>query len=857
MKNCLRICIFTLIIILSGFAGNGLYATEYGLHFNANQTLGHLRTTLSLEDGAAYSMQKEFTLDFEMRVRSNEPAFGSVCHLRMGDGEMLRLLLVAKEGNSYAPTLIYADTLYNINADLKTDAWFPVSLSLDIKKDKVRARFAEVDTTFSLPLQGGHSVQAIMGRLAGFTADVVPMDVKDVRIACDGKEIRHWRLHRHNGDVCLDEHRQVIARASNASWLIDNHIEWKQIYSAKVADRLDVAFNGREGQFYLVYKDKVETINERGLVAETPVRGGYPAMEYTNCLVYDTLTHRLLSYSLEEGLVSAFSFDNGRWNLTRRHTEEPRHYNHARAFNPADSSFYFFGGYGFYRYRNDLFRMNVYTGRIERLATPPGILPTYSAAMTVVGDELYIFGGRGNKAGKQEITARLYHQLLAIDLKTGKARTVWSKREAESPTVLMASTMYYEPADSSFYAVSMHQGGTLWRIAKNDTLMTPVSKPILNETPYQDLDYSLYYSACHKKLYLVVDKISSDHAHDLAIYSINTPLLEDSEIVQVVASETDTPLPWYIYLIICIPFVAALVYYLKKRPWLPQVYTTVAPVEEAPEETTKEAEEADASIEEQQPMPARRVIPIDKTYYDRSRAAISFLGSFRAYDKEGTDITAMFTPRLKHLLILLVLYAQRSEQGVPNAKAMELLWGDKEGVSARNNKNVTVRKLRILLRQLGDIDLLNENGFIRIVWDNDVFCDYREVMACIPKYRKSGGKDDELLARLLELMFYGPLLSNTHLDWLDEFKEAYSNLAIDLLRQQMTLQKDYPEMVQHCVNALFRHDPLNEEALAVCVSTYYKQGKKGLAKSVYERFCNEYTEALGEEYGISFSALCE
>lgn len=63
-------------------------------------------------------------------------------------------------------------------------------------------------------------------------------------------------------------------------------------------------------------------------------------MEFTDHLIYDTLSSRLLSYSLSQKCVSFFSFDT-KMSLVERNKEEPNYYNHARTFNSADSSFYF------------------------------------------------------------------------------------------------------------------------------------------------------------------------------------------------------------------------------------------------------------------------------------------------------------------------------------------------------------------------------------------------------------------------------------------------------------------------------------------------------------------------------------
>lgn len=62
--------------------------------------------------------------------------------------------------------------------------------------------------------------------------------------------------------------------------------------------------------------------------------------------------------------------------------------------------------------------------------------------------------------------------------------------------------------------------------------------------------------------------------------------------------------------------------------------------------------------------PENESVPLTEVvnYYDRNRAAISLLGCFNVRDKEGNDITANFTPRLKHLLILLILYIRKKCQ---------------------------------------------------------------------------------------------------------------------------------------------------------------------------------------------------
>ena len=276
------------------------------------------------------------------------------------------------------------------------------------------------------------------------------------------------------------------------------------------------------------------------------IRDGYPAMEHIEHLVYDTLTNHLFSYSLNEKKSSTLCPASGKWSLKEQSMVEPTYANHARIYNPADSCYYFFGGYGFYHYRNDLYRLKVTTGEVEKVEYEPLLSPRYSAALSIVGDELYIFGGRGNKLGKQEMSVSFNNELCAINLKTGKSRVLWSGDASQYSTTLMASSMYYEPEDSSFYAVCLNGGGVLLKIQKDKVGWTEVSKPMDIVQDWQECDISFYASPQKHRLFLVVDKLLADRTYDVSIYSINTPLMNDNDIEQKVEVHSSVWLWWLI-----------------------------------------------------------------------------------------------------------------------------------------------------------------------------------------------------------------------------------------------------------------------------------------------------------------------
>ena len=860
MRYQLQILLSVLLCMVGKVDASSLY--DYGLSLKSHSVPGIERTTLYLDDNQPFSIKNDFIISFQMYVRANEHDFGTILHLHTNTNQYIRFSFVAGEERHF-PALVLNEGIININSPIEREKWLDVSLHLRLKDNVIEIDYDNKKISAMAPLQGVKSVTALFGQMKEYLSDVAPIDLRNVTITQDGKQIREWKLWKHNDTVCYDEIEGAVARAIHPVWLIDNHIEWKLVHQAKIPGKLDVAFNAREALFYLVRSQSIDVLDENGtLQKEIAIRGGYPAVEFPNHLLYDTLSNKLVSYYPKKGITSRFSFDTERWSNEIRNTEEASNYNHARTFNPADSSFYFFGGYGFYQYRNDLYRMKYSTNQIEQVEYERPLYPRYSAAMAIVGDELYIFGGRGNKYGKQELSSHYYWGLCAINLKNKQSRIVWQKNQPQEEGTIMASTMYFEPSDSSFYAVSTNKGGVLWKISMKDSVYSEVSKPIYNESTYQDSDFSLYTSPSHGKLFLVLDKILSNHTHELAIYSINMPLVNEVDIRQSTAGESINN-RWYLYaigILLLLVLAGFVLYRFKYNGKNKKAPATKKGTEKTVATTGKVQSQSD--VPESKTIPKKEWMQESETiftetvnYYDRSRASISLLGCFNVRDKDGNDITSNFTPRLKHLLILLILYTEKNAQGILASKTTEILWPEKEETAARNNRNVNLRKLRVLLESIGDMEVMIENNFLRIKWGTGVFCDYHTLITCTKQFEQE--KSEELLNRILEILLYGPLLPNTILDWLDDFKDDYSSYSIDLLKNLLDIEisRNHQDMIIRLADIMFLHDPLNEEALAAKCTVLAAQGKKGIARNLYDRFCKEYHDSMGESYKIPFADL--
>lgn len=854
----------TILLLFLVFA-TSVHATDFGLYFQAKKFAAMSRTTLSLDEGKALPIEGDrITFTFDMLVR--DATFGAILHLTLDDGKTIHIASLA-EDEECTPAIVYNDDLSECKGQVKVNAWKKVEVAMIPSQNKIFLKYNGQETSRIIPMNNTKGVKALfgMGYSVGYASDVLPMSLRNIKVVTGGKVIRQWLLGKHNNEVCYDEVRQNAAVATNPVWLIDSHVQWKLVFQKKMNGLMSTAFNPKKALFYLYTPGVVTVLDNQGKqIWQQKVKGGYKANSKSNgFLMYDDVNGGLLSYSPGTLLTSRFSFGTGTWDLATPNDSMAAYFNHARVYNPADRSYYVFGGYGYFKYHNDLFRIPADGGRIERIRYANPIPPRFGAAMGIANGKLYILGGRGNKAGKQAVESYFYNDLWCIDLKTRQAKKVW-ERNWTPKGLILASTMYYDQQKNAFYATNMlDKGGKMIRVSIADTTLVDISKPTLSTKPYQDFEYSLYESPSDGKYYLVVDKVMVDKSHELSVFSISAPLLDSVDITQQEAGTFKTNYIVYILIgvLVLLMFggLSVLIYHLfKKKPGRQRKKPTasLASSSEKPTEDGHKAMDEVATQQEETTPPTREIIK----HYDRTKAAISLLGGFTVYDKNGENVTSSFTPKLRDLLIVLILFTETKTHGISVEKITELLWADKDESSARNNRNVSLRKLRLLLEQIGNVEVITSNGIIHVKWTKDVFCDYHVMLRQVNDYNRGDYEDtEEHLDKMLEILLYGPLLPSYEIDWLDEFKDSYSSISIDLLNKLLAKESraQHDEMVLRICDIIFLHDPLSEEALAEKCKVLSRQGKKGIAKRVYDRFCKEYEESLAEPYEFSFADVCK
>lgn len=803
---------------------------EYGLKVVTYPSGPDSFTGLTLEGGKAIPAKNSpFTVNFEMLNRRDN-VFGCIFRIITDNGDNIDLMYTADREDNRYPILVCGGNVTEIPARILFDRWIPVSITLNTKNGEVSMNYN--GTSVSIKDAGtkganGFRVSFGMCRFDGYALDdVASFNIREISILRGSREIRRWALSKHDDYRCLDDLENSPAIAVNPSWIIDRYITWNEVLSEEYDSEPSASFSPVGDRLYVTTDGSwVDCFNLDTVSCSriAPIGGIAPINAPDQLLC---TRDGLFAYNVDSG--SFAMLEGERWTGCGKTAEESYYWNKTSSWWEDEEALVSFGGYGFYHYNNEMIVQYPHSDKENVKLTLDDIHPRYSAASAIVDGRMFIFGGRGNQSGKQELSPKKYYDLHSVDLKTHEVEKIWEFTENPTYEFVPGGNMVYDSDENSFYVFTDMEGGTLISISPDHPGYRLMSLPSMQ---YHNAQYSflnLCRSADGHSLYGLIIQSRVDGHSTVKVLNINYPPIEVSSMRQTVSSkEDDTSGGLPVRILVCM--ISAVV--LCAGTWI--VWKRIQG-----KNKTGYGENDEESSEHPEPI------------YDFSRSSICFFGGFCVKDRNGRDITSSFTPTLKALTVLLILYTEKDANGIISNKLNRILWPYKPEDTANNNRNVYVSKLRPLLEEVGDVSIVCQNRFWSIQFGQGVMCDYIEAMRLLRDNSNEGG-----INNLLELLLSGMMLPNMEQDWVDDFKGAFSNATIDFLIRQLS-RKDLSQDIRiNICDTVFQHDFLNEEALKVKCSTLYLQGKVGLAKTAYDAFCKEYKISLGMDYSKTLKEL--
>jgi DNA-binding SARP family transcriptional activator len=809
-------------------------AIEYGLFIKSHPLKDAEKTSLILENSKPLKFFKETGLTFDLFVRPENP-FGIILRMVTNRNENMDLFIALGEDNNYYLMLVINESLYLMQESIILEKWMSVSILFSSSKNELTLSCQKAKLSVPYTISQIESAKISFGLclFPNFSLyDVASVNIRNIKVYNNDKLFRYWKLDKHKDDLSYDTVANVPAITNNSKWIIDDYSRWTQFYSKPVKINSLYAFDNYEEKLYIIPDDQRQFIYIYDLKTGTEnivrAKSKHTAGSNNSRLLYDNLRNKLIIYNLEDQSTFIFSFKQLDWEYNGKSSipEDFGYYNHSSVYSVNDSLLYSFGGYGYLKYNNVLIALNVYNDSITKTILPE-ITPRFYSSTIKIDSLLYIFGGRGSKTGRQEIFPRHYIDLYALNLISGKTTQLWSMSEINE-NFYLGENMIYNEVEKCFYIITDIDDLSLVKVTKEQEGYEKMSFFSYDSLSTKAFYRNLFLSSDRQKLYALTVRGAPDDYLLIELYSLQYPPVQLNSPVNNPRKEKINPSLLFFIAGFILLFSLFLIFFFRKR------------------KVNREMQAQNPLFEFKSPE------DVKMTHYDFSKQSICFLGEFSIINEKAINITNQFSPILTDILLMLVL---NLEQGVVGHEFAKQLWYDKSNKSARNNRNVYFSRFRVILNDIGDLELVKISGFWKILFGEKINCDYREALTALSKIKKKQYSDVDI-EKLLEILSRGPLLPSIEVEWVDKFKREFSNQVIDVLTDLSRNNTYLSESVKlKIADLLFMHDYLSEEALYLKCSVFLSSGKRGIAKNIYENFCKEYFELLRVNYKYSFSEI--
>ncbi|QMW06670.1 galactose oxidase [Spirosoma foliorum] len=850
-------------------ASTAIQAQTYGLQFVGHEDIQDSRTSLNLTPDQPLCLKGNVEVSFDLTLVPNyQTYFGYIFRIIQDDKQNLDLLYDQKSrsfkliiGGRLAQSVIQIDsvTLFNkwnhftINWDLNQRSLLVSVNNKVIIKDHVTFNESGCFKLFF----GSNEFGQFKSK------DLPPMNIKDIVVTENGRRTHDWPLQGVNGITTKDEVDGQIATVKNPVWIKSLHTEWKKADQLTLKGYANVAFDPITETVYVTGSEKLyQYAVSTHQASAHPHKNPPQNLLRGSQAIYNPFTGRLYSYFVDQKSVYSCNPATSDWTVETitPNAVKVTEYWHANKFiSPFDSSLYILGGYGQLRYKNSILRYHFASRTWDTLSSSKNVYtPRYLAALGTTSsiDTAYMIGGYGSLTGEQMLNPKNSYDLLEYLVRKNTFRKVYELTVPKTDFAFANSLMIDAKSKQYYGLIFPNQQFKAQLQLIRGSLTTPSYEVLGTPIPYSFHDIhsyaDLYYCPVSQKLIAVtLYQNEETNTTDVKLYSISFP--PNALNVQAHQEEPAT-LPYWWFPVAILAVGGAVFLYTRRNRQLvgkqPELEPT--PFQQQP------------LLVDNLTQPALLItpeIPTSRSDLPMKLAltsSIFFFGNFQVLDHSGNDITKSFTPLLKELFLLLSLNSLGKQRGVATEKLNEILWPDKSGREASNNRSVNITKLRNLLEKVEFCSLSKDSGYWKIEFNfnQQLYVDYERYTAII---NDKTVLTKQAIIELGELTKRGPFLQNTEYYWLDDFKADISNKIINtFLKYANTLTiSEEPELLIQITNYIFDYDPVNEDAIILKCKALSLMGKHTLAKNTFERFIRDYKAIYGEEYEQSFSAIID
>lgn len=841
---CLLVCV--LLIFSNICRGNdGLETYNYGLSFRAHSVNQDQRTSLDLTPEKPLNFSADgFSLNFDIRLKNELYTYGYITRIISNDNtsfDIVSYLLLSKINFILSnKTAILKNTEILDSTKIVADRW--IHIDIHFRKNDIQVSIDGTKLEINHSFENFSNIKIHFGsnkHPSFFATDVPPMTIRNINIKdAKGKTKLSWPLSKHNTSIAYDIIQNKKALIKNGIWEIDKHTKWNKLSTyTTTAKNPQIAYDSINGRIFIVTDNKILTYNVNTNLSDTiQVKKGYPFSGASSQVIYDEKRNRLVSYTPDIPHLNIYNFDTNEWSEATTIALHTRQH-HNRIINKANDELILFGGYGNHRYNAELCKISLeHPVKWDITSLDSTIFPRYLSTMGQDQDgNILIMGGHGCPTGKQEEFPRNFYDLYKLNVNTGKCKKIWEFTNTGAHFTF-GNSMLIDNETKNIYTLTYNNDryNTCVYLSRFPLDTDKPKQMVMSDSiEYNFLDiysYSdLFLHRATSSIYAIIQQEKIPGISTIEIYKLAFPPLAWYSLSD--KNDISNYLSYFIGILFLIALSTLLIYlYIKRKR----------------KDTYKEQD----------------IISNKATYteqsYDKKKSAILLLGGFQVYDKAGKNITGDFTPTTKQLFLFLFLNTLRNGKGTTSERLNEAFWYDMDRSKATNNRNVNIRKLRLTIENIGDISITNRNGHWILKANNEINCDYRDIMKLLLRIKaKDLPIDKENVQRIISIASAGQLLPNTSVEWIDDFKAEYANLITEILISA-THHPQIKEDVRLMLNIsdiLLIADSTDEDAIKIKCKILYQTGQKGLSKQYYEKFCIEYKKLLDAMPDFSYEEI--
>ncbi len=720
------------VLVLSVLLSKATFSQQLpttGLLFTAAPATREQRTSLDLTFDSPLVVANKFTLEFDFSIWSRDQ-FGYIFRIYDKDHHNIDLVYVPESSTVAFLKLVVMGQPTTINIpldekDLVRNNWLHLSLTFNLSQGEIECTLGSQGySDDNVAMTGFGTLHICFGvnRSDNFpTTDVPSMAISNIRILDQKNQVRHsWLLNEAEGKVASDLDGYFTARITNPSWLINQHYYWKKRKEFSLEASSGVACDTARNRLLIIGKRKIISLDIiASEISERETKNQKPSNLKSENYYYSPQSKKIYCIGAIPNPISVYDESNNEWGKVPNDASAAQCVNSTFFPHEMSQSLFSIGGYHNYRYFDNLMRYSLQDQNWSTVALKGDkLIPRSFAAVTETETpgEYLIFGGYGNPSGQQALGPKCLYDLYSLNVNDLVISKKWDMEKVTENFIPMGAAHVREQ-NPALYVLGFPPflNGTflnLFCIPLDNSGYSMVSDTIHFYFDEERSKASLFYFSKTREFYAVIKAPAGRDSTNYKIYSLNYPPVSQKIILSALKTVLPDPGRWsmanyWMVSIISLVLIYLFVLLLKK----------LRTAEDSPEEENK-------LIPLNSGKTTKKYRRQDKSQLELPRTnAIYLFGDFRIYDSNGNDISHNFSTKLRHLLLSILLLGTNGK-GITNEKLNSLHWTYHSPESAKNNRNVSIKKLRDLLMQVNGIELVHLDGSWLLKFEPEVFCDY-------------------------------------------------------------------------------------------------------------------------------------